>query len=125
MKPLRSKRRLRWLPRAFVLLRNAQPVKVAPLRVKDLPPHGATSDTASNVGGLSLTDALLQQEGSTILNLHTQVVAVQNICSLVPLVLDVNSTFYTRWKVSFLKILSKYSLEQHVLSDSIASASPS
>lgn len=107
-----------------MLLRNAQPVKVAPLRVKDLPPHGATSDTASNVGGLSLTDALLQQEGST-LNLHTQVVAVQNICSLVPLVLDVNSTFYTRWKVSFLKILSKYSLEQHVLSDSIASASPS
>jgi hypothetical protein len=124
VKPLRSKRRLRWLPRAFVLLRNAQPVKVAPLQVKDLPPHGATGDTASNVGGLSLTDALLQQEGST-LNLHTQVVAVQNICSLVPLVLDVNSTFYTRWKVSFLKILSKYSLEQHVLSDSIASASPS
>jgi hypothetical protein len=41
---------------------------------------------------------------------------VQNICALVPL-LDVNSTFYSRWRESFLLTLTKFSLECHVLSD--------
>lgn len=52
-------------------------------------------------------------------------VSVQNIYSLVPLVLDLNSTFYTRWKESFLDVLDKYSLEPHVLSNTVAPTSPS
>ena len=39
---------------------------------------------------------------------HAQAVSVQNIRSLVPLLLDVNSTFYGRWKQSFLDVLGKY-----------------
>ena len=69
--------------------------------------------------------ALLQQEASVLLNLHAQAVSVQNIRSLVPLLLDVNSTFYGRWKQSFLDVLGKYSLQSHVLSDAVSPHSPS
>jgi len=74
---------------------------------------------------IDLQAALLQQEAAVLLNLHAQVVSVQNIQTLVPLLLDVNSTFYARWKESFLDVLGKYSLERHVLSDAVAPASPS
>ena len=74
---------------------------------------------------IDLQAALLQQEAAVLLNLHAQAVSVQNIRTLVPLLLDVNSTFYARWKESFLDVLGKYSLERHVLSDAVAPASPS
>ena len=64
-------------------------------------PPGAEDDQddeSSDVGDFHLHEALLQQEASVLLNLHAQAVAVQNIRSLVPLVLDINSTFYGRWK---------------------------
>jgi hypothetical protein len=82
-------------------------VAAAPLQIEDLAPYGATDATASNAGRPS-----------------QQVVSVQNICSLVPLVLNVNSTFYARYK-SFLDVLSKYSLEPHIHSDIVAPTSPS
>ena len=44
---------------------------------------------------------------------------------MVPLLLDVNSSFYARWKESFLNVLGKYSLQSHVLSDTVSPASPS
>ncbi|XP_025813048.1 uncharacterized protein LOC112890360 [Panicum hallii] len=44
---------------------------------------------------------------------------------MVPLLLDVNSSFYARWKESFLNILGKYSLQSHILSDTVSPASPS
>ena len=75
--------------------------------------HGGTDDDGSDAGGPHgdpFAAALLQQEASVLLNLHAQAVSVQNIRSLVPLLLDVNSTFYGRWKQSFLDVLGKYSL---------------
>ena len=54
-----------------------------------------------------------------------QAVSVQNIRTLVPLLLDVNSSFYARWKESFLDVLGKYSLQSHVLSDTVSPASQS
>lgn len=51
------------------------------------------------------------------MNLHVQAVAVQNIRTLEPLVLDVTSTFYSRWRESFLLVLGKYSLQGHVLTN--------
>jgi hypothetical protein len=37
----------------------------------------------------------------------------------------VNSTFYGRRKQSFLDVLEKYSLQSHVLSDTVSPDSPS
>ena len=85
--------------------------------------HGGTDDDGSDAGGPHgdpFAAALLQQEASVLLNLHAQAVSVQNIRSLVPLLLDVNSTFYGRWKQSFLDVLGKYSLQSHVLSDAVS-----
>ena len=90
--------------------------------------HGSTDDDGSDAGGPHgdpFAAALLQQEASVLLNLHAQAVSVQNIRSLVPLLLDVNSTFYGRWKQSFLDVLGKYSLQSHVLSDAVSPHSPS
>jgi len=90
--------------------------------------HGGTDDDGSDAGGPHgdpFAAALLQQEASVLLNLHAQAVSVQNIRSLVPLLLDVNSTFYGRWKQSFLDVLGKYSLQSHVLSDVVSPHSPS
>ena len=42
---------------------------------------------------------------------------MQNIRTLIPLLLDVNSTFYARWCDTFLLTLTKFSLEGHVLSN--------
>lgn len=59
-----------------------------------------------------------------LLNLHAQEVAVQNIRALVPLVLDVTSTFYARWRESFLLTVGWFSLQDHALSDVAMPASP-
>jgi hypothetical protein len=48
-------------------------------------------------GGASPLDTTLHHEAATLLNLHAQAVAVLNICTLIQLLLDVNSTFYVRW----------------------------
>jgi len=61
--------------------------------------------------------AMLLHEEATVLNLHAQAVAVQNIRSLVPVVLDVTTGNYTRWREQFLLILGKFSLQDHVLDD--------
>jgi hypothetical protein len=76
-------------------------------------------------GGVSPLDAtLLHHEAATLLNLHAQTVAVQNIHTLISLLLDVNSTFYARWCDTFLLTLTKFSLEGHALSNITAYASP-
>ena len=62
-------------------------------------------------------DAIAHHEAAVLLNLHAQAVSVQNIRALVPLLLDVTSTFYPRWRESFLLTVGKYSLNRHVLSD--------
>jgi len=78
----------------------------------------------SDAGDDPLQDALFQHEAAALINLHAQAVAVQNIRLLVPLVLDVSSTFYGRWRESFLHVVGRYSLESHVLSDASTPTSP-
>ena len=43
---------------------------------------------------------------------------------LVPLVLDIASAFYGRWRQSFLLLVGRYSLESHVLFDAASPNSP-
>lgn len=69
-------------------------------------------------------NALLFHEAAALLNLHAQAVAVQNIRSLVPFVLDVTSGNYTRWREQFLLTLGKYSLQDHVLHPAPAAPLP-
>ncbi|CAN6163028.1 unnamed protein product [Urochloa humidicola] len=50
-------------------------------------------------------------------HLHLQAVGVQNIRSLVSVVLDTTSTSYARWREQVLLALTRYALESHVLVD--------
>lgn len=50
--------------------------------------------------------------------------AVQNIRALVPVVLGITSPFYTRWRDSFLLVVDRYTLTDHVLTDTFAPSSP-
>jgi hypothetical protein len=47
---------------------------------------------------VDLHGAMLLQEAAALLNLHAQVVAVNNIWSLIPIVLDVDSGNFNRWR---------------------------
>ena len=49
---------------------------------------------------------------------------MQNIRSLVSVVLDINSSSYSRWREQFLLTLGKFSLQDHVLYDGSAPAIP-
>ncbi|XP_062198772.1 uncharacterized protein LOC133901412 [Phragmites australis] len=46
---------------------------------------------------------------------HAQAVAVSSIKAAIPIVLDLSSTNYTKWKALFLNTLGKYELTDHVL----------
>jgi hypothetical protein len=67
---------------------------------------------------------MLCQEAAAILQLHAQVVAVQNIRNMVPVTLDINSGSFPRWREQFLLALGKYSLQDHVLQDACPLPSP-
>lgn len=56
-------------------------------------------------------------EATTIAALHAQAVAVLNIRTLIPVVLDYDSPNYTKWRGLFLLVVGKYALSDHVLSD--------
>jgi len=49
---------------------------------------------------------------------------MQNIRSLVLIILDVNSGSYSKWREQFLLTLGKYSLQDHVLQDDPPRPSP-
>src|SRR6185437_3913478 len=71
-----------------------------------------------------LHHAFLLHEAAAIMNLHAQAVVVQNIRSLIPIVLDVSGN-YACWRDQFLLVVGKFSLRDHVLSDaSVAAAQP-
>lgn len=56
-------------------------------------------------------------EANTIAALHAQAVAVVNIRTLVPIVLDADAPNYTKWRGLFLLVVGKYALSDHVLTD--------
>jgi hypothetical protein len=57
------------------------------------------------------------QAHAAVATLHAQAVAVLNIKSMIPVLLDNLSPNYSRWKVLFLNTLGKYELIDHVLVD--------
>ena len=54
--------------------------------------------------------------------LHAQAAAIVNIKSLMPVVLDLTSPHFNRWRGLFLNTLERYALADHVLSDDDCSA---
>ena len=51
---------------------------------------------------------------ASVTNLHVQAAAVQNICSLVPLVLDPMSSHYNRWRDLVLLTLERQGRSQEL-----------
>jgi hypothetical protein len=69
------------------------------------------------IGGAALSDD--DYEAIIITNIHVQAISVQNICSLISVMLDLSSTHYTRWRDSILLTLGRYSLSNHILMDTM------
>jgi hypothetical protein len=76
----------------------------------------ARSDGNGSVDDTGDADARNYYEAASIANLRAQAAAVQNIRSLVPVVLDLLSTHYNRWHVLVVLTLECYILADHVLS---------
>jgi hypothetical protein len=74
----------------------------------------------TETGGPSLAPDTTDYEAAVIANLHVQATGVQNIRSLVLVVLDVSSTHYARWRDNVLLTLRRYALADHVLSDALS-----
>jgi hypothetical protein len=80
------------------------------------PVDSSAGGSASPAGGpADLHSALLLQEATALLNLHAQTVTVNNIQSLVHIILDVDSNHFNRWHNQFLLVLGKFSLQAHIL----------
>jgi hypothetical protein len=84
------------------------------------PPHDDGASSAPTP--VDLHGAMLLQEAAALLNLHAQAVVVNNIRSLVPIVLDVDSGTFNCWRDQFLLTLSKFSLQDHVHLDAPVSS---
>jgi hypothetical protein len=63
-------------------------------------------------------------EANIIASLHTQAAGIQGIQTLVPDVLDVHSTQYSRWRDIILLTLERYDLDDHITSDVVTSTLP-
>lgn len=74
-------------------------------------------DDAPFHGGGNLQHAILAHEAAALVNLHAQAINVQNIWSLVSVVLDLDVGKYNRWRDKILLFIGKYSLERHILAD--------
>ena len=68
--------------------------------------------------------AMLLHEAAAVLNLHAQAAGVQNIRSLIPVVLDATSGPYTRWREQFLLAVGRFALQDHVFLDAPPPSSP-
>lgn len=71
-----------------------------------------------------MIDPLLY-EAIIITNFHAQAMGVQNIHSLVPVLLDPTSSTYVRWHDLILLRLQCYTLDDHVLTDTMSLTIPS
>jgi hypothetical protein len=69
------------------------------------------------------TDSI-SSEAAAVTHLHSQAYAVQNIKNLIPIVLDLKSFHYSKWRGYHLLALGRYSLKDHVLSDESCSSDP-
>ena len=81
-------------------------------------PDAQREDTVSvNTDDHDLHHAILAHEAAALVNLHAQAIGVQNIRSLVHVVLNLTAGNYTHWRDQILLVIGKYSLESHVLAD--------
>jgi hypothetical protein len=62
-------------------------------------------------------DRSIFSDAANVARLHNQATTVQNIRNLVPIVLDLQSSNYSKWRGHILLILRRFSLQDHVLSD--------
>jgi hypothetical protein len=52
-----------------------------------------------------------------VAHLHSQAATIQNIKNLIPIVLDLQSSNYSKWRGHVLLTLGRFALQDHVLSD--------
>jgi hypothetical protein len=98
--------------------RERAAAKAVAAALSPLHDDGASSAPAP----VDLHGAMLLQEAAALLNLHAQAVAVNNIRSLIPIVLDIDSGTFNCWRDQFLLNLGKFSLQDHVDLDALASS---
>jgi hypothetical protein len=67
---------------------------------------------------------MLVHEAAAIVNLHHHAISVQNIHNLVHIILDLTTDNYKWWCDQLLLIVRKYSLEDHILTDTPAPGFP-
>jgi hypothetical protein len=82
--------------------------------VRLIEPPAPPSNPAPDSSSSSNAD---KYEAVVITNLHLQASGVQNIHSLVSVILDGSSAHYARWHENVLLTLRRYALPDHVLSD--------
>jgi hypothetical protein len=87
--------------------------------------EAATAEArAATAKAETATRRLAEYENVEQSQLHAQGVAVPNIKTMIPLVLEQTSTFYSRWRTIFLNTVAKYALDCLVLSDDDFSTDP-
>jgi hypothetical protein len=59
----------------------------------------------------------IASDTAAIAHLHNQAAAIQNIRHLIPIVLDLQSSNYSKWRGYVLLVLSHFTMKDHVLSD--------
>lgn len=60
---------------------------------------------------------LAEYENTEQAQLHARAIAIVNIKTMIPLVLEQTSFFYSRWRSLFLNTITKYALDGLILTD--------
>jgi hypothetical protein len=90
--------------------------------------HDARAASSASSGHRMSHTAVLWHDPTDplVTQLHYQARGVQNICLLIPIVLEPESPSYARWRDLVLLTLRRYALDDHVLIDaSVAVQTPS
>ncbi|XP_072147853.1 uncharacterized protein [Setaria viridis] len=96
---------------------------------KGAPPDSDEEDASADLSDLldqapDTHQDMMLHEAAAVLNLQAQAVAMQNIRSLIPIILNTAANNYSRWCEQFLLTVGKYSLQDHILHDVPALAFP-
>ena len=86
--------------------------QAAALRARLHPEHHRDDDSEGDADSIAT-------ETAAVAHLHSQAAAVQNIKNLIPIVLDLQASNYSKWRGFILLILGRFALKDHVLSDAI------
>ena len=101
-------------PHAPLPMPRSVSVLPSPSSIRSALPLQPSSPTLDGDGSVD-SDAASDIDGTvSIANLHVQAAAAQNICSLVPLVLDPMSSHYNRWRDLVLLTLERQGRSQEL-----------